>query len=156
MLISKSKIIRDIQTPFDVLNAFDREIHKNNCIEKIITSLWLFIYWWNIQGGPQKSIRFSQVITSLLIELGIWNRYHWKVYTLKFVYDILLFFQSITCHCNTNREPIFKVLDYTLENIGRDGRYDFQPPSDLDYGYSIANEQTDRQNHANIQYRIII
>ena len=74
-----------------------------------------------IQGGPQKSSRFSQLITSLLIELGIWNRYHWKVYTVKFVYDVLLFFQSITCRCNTNRKPIFKVLDYTLENIGRDG-----------------------------------
>jgi len=79
----------------------------------------------HIHSGPQKSSRFSQVITSLLIELGILNRSHWKVYTLKFFYDALLFFISIACRCNINREPIFKVLDYTLENIGRDGRYDF-------------------------------
>ena len=52
---------------------------------------YIILIYYGYTGGPQKSSRFSQVIISLLIELGILNISHWKVYTFKFIYDTLIF-----------------------------------------------------------------
>ena len=89
-----------------------------------------------MQGGLQKSSRFSQVITSLSIELGIRNRSHWKMYTLKFVYDTLIFFKTSSAVAYKSRADLQSSwLD--AEEHRESWTLWFQPPSDLDIWYSM-------------------